>query len=201
MVDFNVQIGMKFSEIETVIKQYGKENEAAAKSIFNMIKDEKECGADMEISNLNELRMVTDWLKSLFPGDGNKPNKDVDVQMPDALAKKQAEAAADGKTIEGTMGEQKLTYDGYRHEVQYKLKDGRSVVDAFIDKDGDGIADSRALDVYELDEYGMTKEITMYDDTDLDGSFDIKENLYSGEYYERENNGKWVTPDWYAGND
>ena len=194
MVNFKPVIGMKFSEIETVIKQYGKENEAAAKSIFNMIKDEKEYGGDMEISNLNELRMITDWMKSLFPGEGNKPNKDVDVQMPDSLAKAQPKAAAEGKTIKGIMGEQELTYDGYSHKVEYELEDGRQVVDTFYDKDGDGVADERVVEIKVKDEKGLsTRKTTIYTDYDLDGQFDERDVWGMGEdsWHVRGKNGKW----------
>ena len=224
MVDFNVKIGMKFSEIETVIKQYGKENESAAKSIFNMIKDEKEYGGDQKITNHNELKMVVGYLQKLFsPNEKQTHINGIEVmdiveeepsgvQMPDVLANAEPEATEKGLLIEGTYDGQKLTYSNKewaRSSVTYKLEDGKSVYDLMTDYDKDGDADDRVMIVREFDEKGSPVKASFYEDRDLDGQFETKRVREPGkpsEYYVRAENGDWEVPEWrnknfYASND
>lgn len=196
MVDFNVKIGMKFSEIETVIKQYGKENESAAKSIFNMIKDEKEMGGDLKVSTLNEKRMIATFLTALGFTCSTKEVEEAngEVVMPDSLAKAKGVDPNSNYNLAGetVSGDQKIfsLKDGEysQNKIIYNREDGSEVTDFLIDNDGDNLADSRMVIV----EKGNAR--ISYYDKDLDGRFDRKIERTNGEpkkMYERSVDEDW----------
>lgn len=213
MVDFSeIRIGTTMQQLESFVNNQTNLSDQAKGSIFNFINDEKKHG-DGKITDEAELAIVKSFLadeKSGFLNKlfGKKEAEQIPVEMPHIDPKDDGVTVKQYKQFGQFVERREQEKDGITYtERIYKNSAGvtkfihftTSAGNILADKDADGVVDARVF-CSEAGDRGLDYERYVYEDTDMDGSYDeqnfMAENGATMNYYvsERSSNDESWTP-------